>query len=224
MRAAWILMIAAGAALSAVPANVAAQGRSGQTRQEQLRAEQQRAADRGRVRQERERDRQRQLRSATTRNGVYIDPRRTDDRDDRRDDRGRDARDSRGRSVDNGNGPPFCRNGAGHPVHGHQWCLDKGFGLGGARDVFGDIVFRQPRDRRYDQQTLGRSVLSDMLGAVVLGRFETLGRRHGTGPLTGRWLNDYGTRTLQLSVGSVPIARLVDTNRDGRVDDIVLRR
>jgi hypothetical protein len=44
-------------------------------------------------------------------------------------------------------GPAFCRSGAGHPVHGRQWCRDKGFGLGG------DVLFgRTGRvdDRRSD--------------------------------------------------------------------------
>jgi hypothetical protein len=27
----------------------------------------------------------------------------------------------------NGNGPAFCRSGAGHPVHGWEWCRDKGW-------------------------------------------------------------------------------------------------
>ncbi|MBI3050575.1 MAG: hypothetical protein HYY76_19975 [Acidobacteria bacterium] len=27
----------------------------------------------------------------------------------------------------NGNGPAFCRSGAGHPVHGWQWCREKGW-------------------------------------------------------------------------------------------------
>lgn len=28
-------------------------------------------------------------------------------------------------------GPPFCRNGTGHPVHGMQWCREREFGQGG---------------------------------------------------------------------------------------------
>ena len=27
----------------------------------------------------------------------------------------------------NGNGPAFCRSGAGHPVHGWEWCREKGW-------------------------------------------------------------------------------------------------
>ncbi len=26
-------------------------------------------------------------------------------------------------------GPPFCRSGAGHPVHGRRWCEDRGYGV-----------------------------------------------------------------------------------------------
>lgn len=45
-----------------------------------------------------------------------------------------------------GNGPKFCRNGQGHPVHGREWCREKGFGLGG------DVLFeRDRRTRRYDR-------------------------------------------------------------------------
>lgn len=40
----------------------------------------------------------------------------------------RDGRGARGNSgkakAKKGNGPPFCRNGQGHPVHGMDWCRD----------------------------------------------------------------------------------------------------
>lgn len=83
------------------------------------------------------------------------------------------ARDSRGRVVvvgrddirnryrlnqRRGNGPPFCRNGQGHPVHGRQWCIDKGWGLGNRTVFFDDdrvilrsgqqVVIAHPRDDR----------------------------------------------------------------------------
>src|SRR5688572_761577 len=32
--------------------------------------------------------------------------------------------------ADKDAGPPFCRNGEGHPVFGMQWCEEKGFGRG----------------------------------------------------------------------------------------------
>lgn len=44
-----------------------------------------------------------------------------------------------------GRGPAFCRSGAGHPVFGRQWCIEKGWGLGN-RTVFFDnddrVIFR----------------------------------------------------------------------------------
>jgi hypothetical protein len=38
--------------------------------------------------------------------------------------------DAQGRNSDgrNGNGPAFCRNGQGHPVHGWEWCRQRGWG------------------------------------------------------------------------------------------------
>lgn len=46
-------------------------------------------------------------------------------------------------------GPSFCRSGAGHPVYGIQWCLDKGFGIGrpGWWLVRDDDVYLRDRDR-----------------------------------------------------------------------------
>ncbi|HUE95285.1 MAG TPA: hypothetical protein VMN39_01410 [Longimicrobiaceae bacterium] len=72
------------------------------------------------------------------------------DRDDRDDDRyddryyGDERREQRSRNA----GPPFCRNGQGHPVHGRQWCYDRGFGTGSS---VGDIIFD---DRRSDNRSL----------------------------------------------------------------------
>ena len=45
----------------------------------------------------------------------------------------------------NGNGPAFCRSGEGHPVHGRQWCRDKGW------DVSGTSVFDLGRVRQRDR-------------------------------------------------------------------------
>jgi hypothetical protein len=33
----------------------------------------------------------------------------------------------KGAAKKGGNGPAFCRSGEGHPVHGMQWCRDKGW-------------------------------------------------------------------------------------------------
>lgn len=73
-----------------------------------------------------------------------------------------------------GQGPAFCRSGAGHPVHGREWCLQKGFGLGDFDDVFfldddrvaywdGDEVV-VVRDRRLDRD---RSVWERVLDTVL---------------------------------------------------------
>lgn len=35
-----------------------------------------------------------------------------------------------------GKGPKFCRSGAGHPVHGRSWCVQKGLGLGVGDGIF----------------------------------------------------------------------------------------
>lgn len=88
------------------------------------------------------------------------------DRDDRerrrrRRDRGGDAwadddyeERRRGERGKRGRGPKFCRNGEGHPVHGREWCIEKGFGLGDARydeDRYDDEYDRDDRygDGRY---------------------------------------------------------------------------
>jgi hypothetical protein len=60
----------------------------------------------------------------------------------------------------NGGGPAFCRSGAGHPVHGWQWCRDKGWAsanrsirdIGDRRDRRDDgIIILDPRDQDRDR-------------------------------------------------------------------------
>jgi hypothetical protein len=243
MKANWMMVAAAGAALGiSMPMEAAAQGNSNRARQqqevqrqrEQARETARQAAER---RQSAERDRLRRQQEAANRAGLVLRRddydrarRERDRRDDRYDPRGiydrrddrYDPRDRRDTRYDR-RGPAFCRSGEGHPVHGRRWCTDKGFGLGRehSRDVWGDIVFG---DRRYDNRQLSRSTLGDILGSVVLGRFDSYGRTYyGNGSLSGRWLDNRAT-VLQLYMGSVPIARLTDTNRDGRVDSVSLLR
>lgn len=125
-----------------------------------------------------------------------------------------------------GSGPAFCRSGgAGHPVFGRQWCQDKGFGSRydrWDRDGWRNVDVQRRRGRDYD---LGRPVLIDILGDVLYRRFEAFGRQYyGGGALTGDWFHDGRGGVLQLSVGGVPFARLVDANRNGRIDDVLLRR
>jgi len=73
-------------------------------------------------------------------------------------------------------GPSFCRSGAGHPVFGIQWCLQKGYGIGrpGAVFLWGDDVFLRDRtrvivlrDRRYDaDQAFWSAVVGQVLALV----------------------------------------------------------
>lgn len=122
--------------------------------------------------------------------------------------------------------PSFCRSGAGHPVWGRQWCIDKGFGLGDADDLRWGVL-RDVDDiqiRRVDEGTLARSVLIDILGDVVFNRLGlhavTLGY---TDPLTGSWIGESsGPRVLRIMSGGTPIAEIVDTDRDNRADNLVV--
>lgn len=48
----------------------------------------------------------------------------------------------------NGNGPAFCRSGEGHPVHGREWCRDRGYRVGTERDVRYERRDRDDRSER----------------------------------------------------------------------------
>lgn len=138
---------------------------------------------------------------------------------DRRDPRRADRRDRN----DRGNGPPFCRNGQGHPVHGQQWCRDKGYandrGIVWRSGGLGDIILGSPRDRQR-RGAVDQGGLIDVLGDVVFRRVDDQ-RRHlgGSAPLEGRWLQPRaGMHVLQIRSGGVPVAELTDVDGDGRVD------
>jgi hypothetical protein len=123
--------------------------------------------------------------------------------------------------------PAFCRSGAGHPVWGRQWCLDKGFGLGvdadrrwGRAVELEDIVFR----RRGTSGDLTRDVLATVLGDIVVSRLAahaiTLGLVE---PLVGRWVDEpAGRRVLLVNSGAVPVAEIVDTDRDDRAEILLV--
>ena len=135
----------------------------------------------------------------------------------------------------NGNGPPFCRNGQGHPTKGWQWCVDKGWAgnntyarnapAGGwRREGWNDVIFRNPVPRqggRVAQPTIG-----DILGSVVLGRLTQVGAASGlSGAMDGRWLRlPSGGAVLQLRMAGAPLAELADTNMDGRADAVYTYR
>ena len=126
----------------------------------------------------------------------------------------------------NDKAPSFCRSGAGHPVWGRQWCLDKGFGLGSESD-FRWARTVDPRDvvfRSTGTGSLTRDVLVGVLGDAVLNRLGlhalTLGY---TDPLTGQWLGQ-GTspRVLLVTSGGRPVAEIVDANGDNRADNLLV--
>ncbi|HEX6609310.1 MAG TPA: hypothetical protein VF051_00900, partial [Hyphomicrobiaceae bacterium] len=124
------------------------------------------------------------------------------------------------------NAPAFCRSGAGHPVFGRQWCMDKGFGLGSENDLrwgranVTDIRFA----RTADTGELVRGVLVDVLGDAVFNRLGlhavTLGY---SDPLSGQWYGEpSGPRVLRVTSGGYPVAEIVDNNRDDRADVLVV--
>lgn len=173
----------------------------------------------------------------------YDDDRYEDDRWDDRYDRDDDRYDRDRRSKKAGKGPPFCRNGRGHPVHGWRWCEEKGWGRDGraydrgryerddrydrddrwGRVSWEDVILRSPvpSRRRLEQPTL-----ADILGDVVFGRLTAhAGSVGARGPLDGRVLDlGAGGSVLQLRAGGVPLAELTDADRDGQVDLVLLRR
>jgi hypothetical protein len=122
--------------------------------------------------------------------------------------------------------PAFCRSGEGHPVWGRNWCLDKGFGLGDGRRSWAvtrpieDIIFGRPDTRR---RYVEQDDLSRLLGEVALGRLAFQAVALGANePLRGTWIGEpRGPVTLRVVSGGVPVAELVDYDRNGRVDTIV---
>ncbi len=129
-----------------------------------------------------------------------------------------------------GGGPPFCRNGRGHPVHGMGWCREKGWDRGGydrygdwSRAGWTDVILGSP-ERRRDRRLREPSLL-DVLGDVVFGRLVERGSRSGMdGPLDGRWLRTDRGSILQVRMGGMPLAEMADVDRDGRADVVLLNR
>ena len=122
--------------------------------------------------------------------------------------------------------PSFCRSGAGHPVWGREWCVDKGFGLGedgrwGRATDLEDIVLRAPRTER---DVLDRGGLVEILGDIVFGRLAVQSLVLGADePLTGRWIGrDDGPRILRVTAGDLAVAELVDADRDDDVDVLLV--
>lgn len=122
--------------------------------------------------------------------------------------------------------PSFCRSGAGHPVWGRQWCIDKGFGLGAS----GDTRWGRTRDVSdirwngdYATGSLTRDALIAVLGETTFNRLAlhavTLGL---VDPLAGQWRTDAsGQRLLLVSSARTPVAEIADFNND-RIADLML--
>jgi hypothetical protein len=119
--------------------------------------------------------------------------------------------------------PGYCATGLGHPVWGRQWCVYRGFGVGDdarlrwarAVDVSDIVVRRGP-----ESVGLGRNGLIAALGGVAFNRLAmhaiTLGLVE---PLSGTWLGDAsGPNVLSIWSGSRVIAEVVDRDKDGRAD------
>ena len=164
----WILPLALVLAI-ALPSSLWAQGRGNARGHDKNKDKDQQVRVIDRDRDDRDRD----DRNRNDRDGRDI--RNRNDRDDRivrnwfrrdRDDRDRNDRErfylrDRGRTVilydddlfwypvRNGSGPSFCRSGAGHPVWGLEWCLDKGYGIGrpGMWFLRGDDLFLRDSNR-----------------------------------------------------------------------------
>lgn len=123
--------------------------------------------------------------------------------------------------------PSFCRSGAGHPVWGREWCIDKGFGLGAYQDYrwgrttdVGDII--------YSRGSLGDrimgSALENLLGTTAFNRLAlhavTLGLLE---PLVGNFIGQpTGPQYLAVNSGTYPVAEFYDANRDNRWDDLLV--
>jgi hypothetical protein len=144
--------------------------------------------------------------------------------------RGRDDR-QRGNARPANAGPPFCQNGQGHPVHGRQWCRDKGFGTGGVLNSrwdprgWDDVILRAPRGQDRRPGAVSNGGLIDILGDVVFGRLMAERSQLGTtAPLTGRWVREGGADVLQIRSGAVPVAELTDLNGNGRADAVLIAR
>jgi hypothetical protein len=122
-------------------------------------------------------------------------------------------------------GPPFCANGKGHPVHGREWCQQKGWTMNTRweRAAWDDVVLRSPR-RAERQPATGRT-LGDILGDVVFGRVDAQRRALGVRePLTGRWTQENGMSILRVHAGGVPVAEFIGRGDDGRVELVRVNR
>jgi len=126
------------------------------------------------------------------------------------------------------NGPSFCRSGAGHPVYGRQWCLDKGFGLGNAswrRTRPGRIRFGRVPQGPIEPVRLGAREIAEILTDIALDEIFGESRYDlDRSSLAGEWRGGSGEGlfVLELLIGDDPVAELTDTDLDGEVDVVLI--
>lgn len=144
-------------------------------------------------------------------------------------------------------GPAFCRSGRGHPVHGWRWCARRGWRATPYRPA---RAYRVPArayparaypvgvwaavrwegvwlDAGYAPGYRGnRAPLRSWIGRSATRRI----REHADwlglhGRLSGRWVDSgYGGVEVEVRAGPIPVARLIDRERDGHAEVLLLRR
>ena len=126
------------------------------------------------------------------------------------------------------NGPSFCRSGAGHPVYGRQWCLERGHGLGestwGHAHV-GRVVFGRVPEGQVESLRLGAREIAEILTGVVLDEiFDKSDYDLDRAQLGGNWRggSNEGILVLEVLMGGAPVAELTDTDLDGEVDVVLI--
>lgn len=118
----------------------------------------------------------------------------------------------------NGNGPAFCRSGAGHPVFGWEWCRDRGWDRvdgrnspnRGARRV--DDRQRDPYPDRYRDRRSGDAAFNN---GYADGYEKGLGDgrdRRGSDPTRHRW---YRSADRNYDPGYGSRAEYANVYRDG---------
>lgn len=143
----------------------------------------------------------------------------------------REAAPGAARAARSAGGPAFCRSGMGHPVHGRDWCRQKGFDPGPLpwiRVALEDVrLGESERPRRFDGR-LGPRDLAGIVGEGVLRRLlERAGVEASPSYLNGRWQEGIAAgeaRVLQIRVVDRPLAEINDLDGDGRVDAVLLYR
>lgn len=139
-------------------------------------------------------------------------------------------------------GPAFCRSGRGHPVHGWRWCARRGWRARQYRPVrayplparaYPAGIWASVRwdgvwldvgyaPARYDRHAPLRSWIGRGTARRIRQHADWLGLH---GRLRGQWLDSgYGGIEVEVSAGSVPVARLIDRERDGHAEVLLLRQ